>query len=298
MADLITYARALYSLPSVSSADATKVAALITAASRAVEAYCRRVFSSASYDEQYDEPHGADFYLRQYPVSSVDRIATYKDYAMTVRNTSNANQRATVQTVNTQAGDGSLTATGLKLTRVASGVSSSSTLLFTDYVTVTLMEAAITALGNGWTADAVEGYASWPSSDMVAIQGALDAKESDATLRLYSYELSDYEIEAATGRITPSWSNFIDPNFMAVGPQSIRVQYTAGYQTIPEDIQEATAQTVAYLYYSGRRDPGMKSERLGDYSYTLNESTGNERPLPESACALLSVYVNHSGGLI
>lgn len=62
------------------------------------------------------------------------------------------------------------------------------------------------------------------------------------------------------------------------GLQNITVTYQYGYSVIPADIQEACVQMVKNMYSqnSNANDPAFKSERLGDYQYTLNDglSTG------------------------
>jgi hypothetical protein len=41
-----------------------------------------------------------------------------------------------------------------------------------------------------------------------------------------------------------------------------RVIYTAGYATVPEDVQEACAQWVAALFWQSKRDPGLALEQI------------------------------------
>lgn len=50
------------------------------------------------------------------------------------------------------------------------------------------------------------------------------------------------------------------------GIQNIEVVYTAGYATIPEDLQEAVVQIAVKLYADASHDPQVAIERLGDYS--------------------------------
>jgi hypothetical protein len=46
------------------------------------------------------------------------------------------------------------------------------------------------------------------------------------------------------------------------GMSAWRVVYTAGYETIPDDVQEACAQVVAQLFYRAKRDPGLAREEV------------------------------------
>ena len=41
-----------------------------------------------------------------------------------------------------------------------------------------------------------------------------------------------------------------------------RVVYTAGYDAIPDDVQEACAAIVAQLFYRAKRDPGLARDEV------------------------------------
>lgn len=51
------------------------------------------------------------------------------------------------------------------------------------------------------------------------------------------------------------------------GQQNILVVYTAGYSTIPQDLQEAVAQVVTRMYLARGADLTMSMEKIGDYQY-------------------------------
>src|SRR4051794_5046683 len=74
-ADLITLARSKVNIPSITgSSQDTTLAALITAASRAIARYCRRDFVSSAYDELYNGNGDRRLVLRQYPILSVQSV--------------------------------------------------------------------------------------------------------------------------------------------------------------------------------------------------------------------------------
>ena len=51
--------------------------------------------------------------------------------------------------------------------------------------------------------------------------------------------------------------------------RNIVVNYTGGYATIPDDIQEAVVQTIQEMYkVTNTKNPGLKQIRLGEYSET------------------------------
>src|SRR5207247_1983726 len=138
--DLITRERALRNLANLASPTAAEYLAIdtmIRSASQAIEKYCRRSFAVAAYDELYSGNNSQTLLLRNYPIISIERVASNPTAVLTITNTSATNQRATVK----------VTTDGLDLTRVASGVSALSSLGFATYVTISSLKAAIDALG-------------------------------------------------------------------------------------------------------------------------------------------------------
>lgn len=271
MPNLITRARAIYNLNNraTTSAEDTTLDSLIAAVSAAIERWCRRTFASTQYDEVYDGRAQAELVLRQFPIISIERVACAPTTVLLVQNSSASNQRATVQ----------VTGTGLTLTRVASGVSSSSTVTFAANVTLTALAAAINALGNGWSASlANSDHANRAAADLRALQGAFAAKEAAAALGIHLQETADYVSDPTRGMLIRSagWGG---------GVQAWRVMYTAGFATVPDDVQEACAQWVAALFWQTKRDPGLAQEASpGSFSRSP------ERHLPPSLRALLEPY--------
>jgi hypothetical protein len=275
MANLITAARALYNLDNrtTTTAEDDTLDALIAAVSRSIENYCWRTFSVTTHDELYPGSGRRELVLRQYPAVSVERVACAPTPVLRVTNTSASVQRATVK----------VTATGLELIRAASGVSTTSTILFADQATLTALASAVTALANGWSASVVDAsHALRASADLRALQGAFHAKDVDAELKLHTSELSSYGIDAALGVLTrepgTSWDG---------GLHHWRIVYQAGYSTAPDDVQEACAQWVAQLFWQTKRDPGLSSEAIpGALSRVAL------RGMPASVKLLLDPYRN------
>jgi hypothetical protein len=260
MSDLITSARAQYNLNnlSLSSNESTTLGALITAVSKAIQKYCGRDFVQTQYDELYNGDGRRRLLLRQVPIITVDRVAYSPVAVLRVTNTSASNQRATV----------AVTATGLSLTRVASGTSSASTVSFGSNTTISAVATAVTALGNGWSATVTDAkYNNRASADLRAVQGSLNAMNVQVELKIHIGELSDYEVDA-----THAWLLRARWTELAIWPQLgpgwyggidyWRVIYTAGFATVPEDVQEACAQWTAALFWQTKRDPGLSHESI------------------------------------
>jgi hypothetical protein len=287
MHDLITNARAKFNLPSATAADDATINTLISAASRAVQRWCRRDFISTSFDELYNGSGESRLILRQYPIISVQSVRYRPATLLKVINTNTTlNQQARV----------SVTSTGLTLVRVASGVSYTSTVAFAGNPTLSALAAAINALGNGWSAQVVGDYGSWPSADIRGPQGALTAWGRFAELKLHTAELAGYQIDERRGWLLRAIP-YSDPELLhpedliwPVGVGNFRVQYTAGYATIPEDVQEATAELVASWFAQRGRDLSLHAEdTAGTYRY---EVESNDQ-LPKRIRALLKPYRNH-----
>jgi hypothetical protein len=243
MADLITSSRAKYAInqSSFSSAENTTIDALVTAVSKAIRKFCAREFDSQSFDELHSGHGDCLLQLPQYPILSVSRVAGSPQTVLLITNTSGANQRATV----------AVTSTGLTLVRVASGSSSTDTsITWSGNATLQAVRDAVNALGNGWSARLPDSrYALWPSADLRAIQGALNAKDLEAGLVLHVDEIYDFEVDASRGQLIRENGGWTP------GVNNYRVIYTAGYSTVPEDVQEACAQWVAALFWATKENP-------------------------------------------
>jgi hypothetical protein len=307
--DLITLARAYQELQGVTSQDAL-LSVLITAASDVIEKYCKRRFLTHAYDELYDGSGDKRLLLRQYPLQSVTSVRYRPVSVAKVTNTNQAqNQQARVQ----------VTSTGLQCWRMASGVATTETLLtWATYPTISGLMTAVSALGNGWSGQIVGDagaqygdYGLWPSADLYVpgsygdalegsgvqtSQGYMNARGVFAELKMHTYELQGYQWDARGWllRAIP----YTDPELLhpedliwPVGVNNFRIQYSAGYTTVPEAVQDACAMLVAIRYYETTRDPslvhsvGTTGQGWGD----LFPSQGGG-PLPRKVAALLAPY--------
>jgi hypothetical protein len=303
--DLITLTRAYQDLQGVSNQD-TLLGTLITAASEVIQRYCKRDFVSTGYDELYSGNGDRKLMLRQYPIASVQSVRYRPVTVLKITNTVPANVQARV----------SVTNTGLTLVRVNAGVKTTDTsVTFSGNVTLTAVAAAVNALGNGWSAQVVgdaTNYGSWPSADLFwpptfpsqisgqvgsGGQGALQCVAgSFAELKMHTYELAGYQWDARGWllRAIP----YTDPELLhpedlvwPVGINNLRVQYTAGYSTIPEAVQAACAKWVALLYFECSRDPGLTNQLTGAGAASGWKGVGGTPP--DHVTALLKPYKRH-----
>lgn len=290
MADLISSTRAKYAFGgttinssnlTLSSAESTTLDAIISGCSTAIKKFCRRQFDSQTFDQLYDaaENDGDEgILLREFPIISVARVACNPATVLQIINNSTANQRATV----------AVTATGLSLVRVASGSSTTDTsVTWASNATIQAVADAVNALGNGWAANIPDDdYALRASADFLAVQGALNCKDVYAGLQIHVSELSSYSVDQKLGIIYPGPPNFISP-FFESGRNHWRIIYTAGYATVPEDIQEACAQWVAQRFWATKRDPGLINQYSGGTGVAFDAGSS---VIPQNVVNMIAPY--------
>jgi hypothetical protein len=283
MADLITLARAKYDIPE-SQGNTTydnQISALITASSKLIQRYCRHDFVQASYDELYNGNGQRRLLLREYPLVSIESVR-YRPVTVVkiINNDTVTNQQARV----------SVTSVGLTLVRVASGVKTTDTsITFAGSVSLQTVVNAVNALGNGWSAQVVgdaSNYGSWPSADLYcpngattganAGQGSLTAWGQFAELKMHTYELAGFQIHNASGWLLRAIP-YTDPELLhpedliwPVGVNNLRVQYTAGYASVPDPVQTGCAQHVASLFRQFGKSSFLSAETTPQYAYAID----------------------------
>jgi hypothetical protein len=265
------------------TADDSAINTLITVSSRAISRYCKRRFIQADYDELYSGRAERQLLVRNYPINSVKSVRYRPVTVLKITNTLANTPQARV----------SVTSTAIVLTRVTSGIASTdATLTFAANVSILALQNAVAAVGNGWSA-AGQGYDPWPSADLycpngtvadpyftAAGQGALQCVAgSYAELKMHTYELQGYQINAREGGLLRAIP-YTDPELLhpedlifPLGVNNFRVQYNAGYAlaAMPDDLQEACAQLVAYHFRLGPREtpnvaiPPVVAQYLGTY---------------------------------
>ncbi len=281
LADLITSGFATQALAAggitLTAAQTTHLASAIASASRLIRRWCGdRDFTRTTYTREFTPDLSGLVFLDQFPVNKVTRIAGGRTQALTIRAAA-TNQRATVGYATTGDFDSGLTVTGLTLTRVASGTTTSNTLLFATYPTLDSLVTAINLLST-WSATAASGYGSWPSAELVGgevSRGAL----AGAAFDLYAEDL-DGHLDPSTGmlRVTSPWrggigsawgNGWIDDDDRALS-SALRITFDAGFDAIPADVQEACAETVGDMLRGLATDSRLSSESVGNRSQVYN----------------------------
>lgn len=294
MADLITIPRSIQSaaLAALGASSPAQLQFLVSAASDAIRRHCHRDFTQTAYSEYYSggiyikEP----LKLRQFPVIGVSRVAI-ANIAIQVLNSGATAQRATIQTLAN--GD-------LQLVSVASGVATTSAVAAASNITIGAVAAAINGLGNGWGTSIYSGpagsYALFPTTDLKPLQGASSCLVGGTYLEVYedwygwntvsfwpdeTYESSGvasfWRLDDETGEIHSR---------LPRGRLNIRIDYTAGFATIPASVQQACVDLAQWMYQSGSHDYALKAEKLGVASYEY----ANAPKWPATVLNALSYY--------
>jgi hypothetical protein len=267
---LISPERAQLQIPNA-TLDEDDLANLINACSAVVENYCNRKFASQDFDELIYGTDDPNILVNNPPITQVKGVRINPLPAIWITNTSPSVSVATV----------TATSTAVVLYRVNSGEPTTNTLTFAENVTFADLGAAVNALGNGWSATVSNQFATWATSDLTP-QGAFGAKSLNASLLVYWWYLPYERVNYVLGEIYA-------PGVFMQGYQNVRVQYVGGYATVPDEIQQVTAELVQATYASRRMTPGLTSESLDKYSYS-RVATASLDQLSVSAKQTLNYY--------
>src|SRR5207302_4309281 len=124
---------------------------------------------------------------------------------------------------------------------------------------------------------------------------------SFAELKMHTYELQGFQWDPRGWllRAIP----YTDPELLhpedlvfPVGVNNFRIQYTAGYSTIPESVQEACAEWVASIFWMTKRDPSLANQLPsgGTSQGWINVSPAGQPPVHVKT--LLAPYRRHAIG--
>jgi len=202
--------------------------------------------------ELHDGDGGSYLFLNNWPLIEVKRASIGRDDAAKV----------------TYTGSGShariwVTDTAVKIRYAESGTWNESSFALSDYATVGDLVAAIDAV-SGWSAAAVDGFDDYPASEILHAP-AKDANGSYVYLEVPETTEADYEIEDAERAM------LYNPYGWSSGHGNICVDYRAGWarESLPEPLQAAALELTSMLYNLSKKDPTLRSEKIGSYSYTV-----------------------------
>jgi len=106
----------------------------------------------------------------------------------------------------------------------------------------------------------------------------------------YDIDADEFRIDTAAAIVRFKPSSTADYNYFPSGFRNVQFVYTAGYATVPEDVQSAVAQVAAGLYGTDSRDGSVASETMGDYAYTVNTAADADSVMTPFARRVLARY--------
>lgn len=255
MARYATLQRTLDYLKGVKDSDHTLISELIICASQVVDRYCDRIFAQTTYDILVDGSGERTLRLPYFPLLDVTAVRSNPTDAVSITNTSTSQ----VATVN-------VNATGIVLTSISSAVTTTTTLLYATYPTLTLLVAAINAV-SGWSALVSSGFDSnWASADLAIRDVSLGALNQSVVLKIHKDYANDYKTYLDSGMLYSS-SGF------SSGFENFRIQFSAGFNPIPNDLQQVVVELVSIMYKSIVINPNLVSQTLDMFSYQVNTDT-------------------------
>ena len=246
-----------------SSSDDTILEKSIDRASDIAERYMGRKILSRAYVEWRDTYGQERIRLFQYPASIIRFVGIGYNAAITVGATNPLDPAVSV-TVSDSA--------IILYRQVAAGTETTTTLTFATYPTTALMATAINAT-TGFSGSVVLDL---PSRYIRRMSGRT-LRNATVNLEAPDQAMEDYLADLDTGVVYGR---------QLTGYRSVLIDYTAGYATTPDDIEQAVLMIAASLFQGRKRDPNIASESLGGYSYSLRAPGQSQ----EEARSLLDAF--------
>lgn len=242
---------------------------LINSASDFLDRHCHRNLKEMTHTLERYDGEGDKLLLNNYPISAIVQICSGKLNVIKVKYTSLTAYNAYVR----------VSAIGVDL--VVDGTPLSSELTFAGNATLSAMAAAINA-ESGWEASVINtDYNGYPSSQLFR-------KENRFALNQFVYletpdePLDGYDVDYSNGIIHL-------PSGFSQGFRNIFVSSIAGYPTIPDALKQICMELVKMKYEQRKKDPMMKSEKIGSvYQYTTQDL---KEGLPPDLIAQLDLFI-------
>jgi len=230
---------------------------LIDRATDYIERYCNRKLKSRDYTREiYWGSGSTKLILDEYPVTRVSRLSEARTNAFSIKNTSTDTNFCTVE----------ITSTVLRAIVDGGANDDDTSFTLSSYTTIDDLITAIEALDKGWSCTAIADDTDSRDASEILVRPAMFVDNSNlAYIEIVNDDITDYKLLKPTEDRNEGIIYYIgefneDLEYF--------VNFTAGYTTIPNALEEACIRLVALQYNQSKADPLMKSESLGDYSYT------------------------------
>lgn len=260
---------------------------LINIVSDVIEFAADRHFAQRTWTETEHSDEDGWVQLRNFPINWIDRISVGKTDVLTVRCTASDAVSATVSINRNPIQSSTQESHTDRLELIISGGADNgtNTVTLASGTDLSSVASTIKAL-SGWTASVLtpsggmNNVGNMPS-DWLLEQGGVSALDSDARLQAHSEPISWFDPEFKYGRFK-------------IGHKRAKIwaKYTAGFATIPDDIVWLAVQVLGDMVGEQERglDSGsLKSERIGDYSYTRGDAGGGKSAAESALQARMAI---------
>lgn len=266
---------------SITGSDAdTLLESSIDRATSIIESYCDRKLKARTHYE-WAMPRGErTFTVDHPPVQTIDTVSYGRQTSMTI-----SGDTAATDVLTTVGFDGD----ELRLRRVQSdGTASTNTLSVATYPTTSQLVTQVNLI-SGFSATLTENaYAR-----SLYRFGGRGLQDAPCDLEFPRDNVSEYEVEHAIGLVHITTDRFpgirsddAAANRFPAGFFPVFIQYEGGYETIPDDLEQACIEIASDLYRDRLNDRLVASEALGDYNY----SRANPADLLARRANLLDAY--------
>lgn len=237
--------------------------------------YCDRNFFTQSYRERYNGDGTNLLVLRQFPIVAIKRLSLWPAYVIRITNTL-TNTIATVACVPNPTAP-------LTGKVILSKDDVDTTLSFTDYPTYGQLVDAINALGNGWQAVLVSTtFANFRCTELIERMGLYCLEGNWVYLQMpYQRGEVDFDVDSERGIIHLFRYGLAHDDDLGIpqreligfprGTRNIFVDYSAGYDTIPEDLKLAIKIIVKFILQKKEEESwGASSQSVGEVSFSFD----------------------------
>lgn len=239
--------------------DETILERSIDRASALIESILGRPIKARNLYEWHDSQGTDQIGVKVRPINHVKYVAFGAQNALTVSaSVGSTDILATVE----------VTPTHLRLFRVTStGSESTEQVQFTNHETVSELAAHINGV-TGFDATALGDYSAY----QLHPRAGVNVLTTTGYLTAAWDTTADLRVDNEAGIISfyaDSWPSDQWSTEFPAGFRSVLVAYNGGHDTVPFDIEQACLETAASLYRDRKKDMGVTSESLGDYSYSM-----------------------------
>ena len=225
---------------------------LIVRVQDAVEKYCNRTFDATAYTEWMNGSGEADLYVKQWPITALLRVAIGRRGAGSLTH-SNSNAYSCVLQNN-----------GTNFTAIEylnDGTTNTATVAISGSTTISSLMGSVVGSVTSITNNTDATLGAMPSTELVEFYG-FEMVDSNYQIEVYDKNINDFRVDLDQGILyrTIGWPR---------GTNNVYVSYTAGYSSIPGDLEQLAIDIIANVYRSTSINTSLKSESIGDYKYEV-----------------------------